>query len=93
VTFARFFNVLRQLNGVVAGTLAMSWWRFLLCNALGGALWVLTWVLGAFYLSQHASIFARAAQHIGGAGALLAAAVIAAALYALWRWKRADQPR
>jgi membrane protein YqaA with SNARE-associated domain len=42
VAFARFFNVLRQLNGVVAGTLEMDWWRFLLFNAIGRALWVLT---------------------------------------------------
>jgi membrane protein DedA with SNARE-associated domain len=39
VGFARFFPILRQLNGVVAGTLAMEWRRFLLFNALGGALW------------------------------------------------------
>ena len=30
VVFARFVNVLRQLDGVVAGTLGMNWWRFLL---------------------------------------------------------------
>ncbi len=29
VLFARFFNILRQLNGIVAGMLGMSWWRFL----------------------------------------------------------------
>jgi membrane protein DedA with SNARE-associated domain len=91
VMFARFFNVLRQLNGIVAGTLGMGWWRFLICNAVGGALWVLIWMLGAFYLSQHASILAKAAQHIGVVGGLAAAAAIVAALYALWRWRRASQ--
>ena len=29
VGFARFFNILRQLNGVVAGALEMHWLRFL----------------------------------------------------------------
>jgi hypothetical protein len=48
-------------------------------------------MLGAFYLSQHASILARAAQHIGVVGGLAAAAAIVAALYALWRWRRASQ--
>jgi membrane protein DedA with SNARE-associated domain len=91
VMFARFFNVLRQLNGIVAGTLGMSWWRFLICNAVGGAVWVLTWMLGAFYLSQHTSILAKAAQHIGVVGGLAAATAIVAALYALWRWRRASQ--
>jgi membrane protein DedA with SNARE-associated domain len=92
VMFARFFNVLRQLNGIVAGTLGMSWWRFLVCNAIGAALWVLTWMLGAFYLSQHASILAQAARHIGVAGGLAAAAAVVATLYALWRWRRTSQP-
>jgi membrane protein DedA with SNARE-associated domain len=91
VMFARFFNVLRQLNGIVAGTLGMSWWRFLICNAVGGALWVLIWMLGTFYLSQHASIFAQAARHVGAVGGLAAAAAIVAALYALWRWRRASR--
>ncbi|MGH6851916.1 MAG: DedA family protein, partial [Methylocella sp.] len=40
VAFARFVNVLRQLNGIVAGTMKMEWKRFLFFNALGGALWV-----------------------------------------------------
>jgi membrane protein DedA with SNARE-associated domain len=91
VMFARFFNVLRQLNGIVAGTLGMSWWRFLVCNAVGAALWVLTWMLGAFYISQHASILAQAAHHIGVVGGLAAAVAVAAALFALWHWRRADR--
>jgi membrane protein DedA with SNARE-associated domain len=91
VMFARFFNILRQLNGIVAGTLGMSWWRFLVCNAVGAALWVLIWMLGAFYVSQHAPILAKVAQHIGVAGALAAAAAIVAALFTLWRWRRASR--
>jgi membrane protein DedA with SNARE-associated domain len=91
VMFARFFNVLRQLNGIVAGTLGMSWWRFLVCNAVGAALWVLIWVLGAFYISQHASILAKAAQHIGVVGGLAAGAAIVAAVFTLWHWRRAGR--
>jgi membrane protein DedA with SNARE-associated domain len=53
VGFARFLNVLRQLNGVVAGTLEMDWRRFLVFNALGGALWVLVWTIIGFYLGVH----------------------------------------
>src|SRR5262245_26377061 len=51
VLFARFFPVLRQLNGIVAGALGMSWWRFLLFNAIGAALWVGAWVFIAIYFS------------------------------------------
>jgi len=53
VAFARFVNVLRQLNGVVAGTVQMEWRRFMAFNALGGALWVLAWTMAGFYLSRH----------------------------------------
>ena len=91
VMFARFFNILRQLNGIVAGTLGMSWWRFLVSNAVGAALWVLIWMLGAFYISQHASILAKAAHHIGVAGGLAAAAAIVAAAFTLWHWRRAGR--
>ena len=35
VVAARFFEVLRQLNGVVAGSMRMPWWRFVAFNALG----------------------------------------------------------
>lgn len=53
VAVARFFEVLRQLNGVVAGTSGMSWWRFLAYNAVGAALWVGLWGGGAYLLGQH----------------------------------------
>ena len=43
VTIARFINGLRQLNGIIAGTSRMDWWRFLAYNILGAALWVGVW--------------------------------------------------
>jgi hypothetical protein len=48
-------------------------------------------MLGTFYLSQHASVLAQAARHIGVAGGLAAAAAVVVALYALWRWRRAGR--
>jgi membrane protein DedA with SNARE-associated domain len=44
ITIARFIEVLRQANGIVAGTTGLRWRRFLAFNALGAALWVGTWV-------------------------------------------------
>jgi membrane protein DedA with SNARE-associated domain len=86
VAFARFFNVLRQLNGVVAGTLRMDWWRFLLFNALGCALWVLTWGLTGFYLGEHVSNISRFARSFGLLGAIIVAVlVIGANIYVLRR--------
>jgi len=48
VVTARFVVVLRQLNGIVAGTVKMPWPRFLLANAAGGLLWTLVWGLGTY---------------------------------------------
>ena len=88
VVFARFVNALRQLNGIVAGTLGMNWWRFLLFNALGGALWVATWVLGAYYLGEHASSIAGLERHVGVVGGMLAAGVLLVAIVVLLRRRR-----
>jgi membrane protein DedA with SNARE-associated domain len=86
VAFARFFNVLRQLNGVIAGTLRMDWWRFLLFNALGCALWVLTWGLTGFYLGEHVSNITKFARSFGLLGAIIVAVLVTGAIiYALRR--------
>ncbi|WP_295542674.1 DedA family protein [uncultured Thiohalocapsa sp.] len=53
ILMARFFDGPRQLNGILAGTLAMPWWRFTLFNVMGAVLWVGLWGLGTFYLSEH----------------------------------------
>src|SRR3984893_3836204 len=52
VLFARFVVVLRQLNGIVAGTLGMNWWRVLIYNAAGAALWVGFWAGLAYNLGR-----------------------------------------
>jgi membrane protein DedA with SNARE-associated domain len=51
----------------------MDWWKFLLCNALGCALWVLTWGLGGFYLAEHGSELKRITDGLGLVGAVLIA--------------------
>jgi membrane protein DedA with SNARE-associated domain len=52
VLIARFVAVLRQLNGLVAGTAGMGWRRFLAYNAIGAALWVGAWGLGVYYFGH-----------------------------------------
>ena len=89
VAFARFFNVLRQLNGVVAGTLNMDWRRFLIFNALGGALWVAVWGFAGFYLGEHLSNITTFARDLGGLGLI---AVLAVLLFVfLYAWRRPRQ--
>jgi membrane protein DedA with SNARE-associated domain len=53
ITIARFIEVLRQANGIVAGTTGMRWRRFLVFNALGAALWVGTWVSLGYLAGTH----------------------------------------
>ena len=87
VLFARFFNILRQLNGIAAGMLGMSWWRFLLFNALGAALWVTTWVFAASYFANHLVFLATMAHHTE----IAAIMVVAGCLVALLWFRRAHR--
>jgi membrane protein DedA with SNARE-associated domain len=64
VLSARFFPVLRQLNGIVAGALGMPWWRFVAFNAIGAALWVGTWVFIATYFSGQTASLAHNTQAV-----------------------------
>jgi len=63
VLFARFFSILRQLNGIVAGMLGMPWWRFALFDAVGAVLWVSVWVFLPAYFSEHLAFIVTLAHH------------------------------
>jgi membrane protein DedA with SNARE-associated domain len=52
VLVARFFDGLRQLNGIVAGILKMPWKVFTIFNILGAVLWTGMWGLGAYFLDK-----------------------------------------
>ncbi|QDV85840.1 DedA family protein [Stieleria magnilauensis] len=43
IVIARFVEVLRQLNGIAAGSVGYPWHRFLLFNTIGAVLWVGVW--------------------------------------------------
>ena len=83
ITVARFIEGLRQANGIIAGTTAMRWLRFLAFNALGAALWVGTWVsLGYFAGSHIGTIYHYITQY--STYLLIALAVLLAGFIA-WR--------
>lgn len=53
VAVARFFPLLRQLNGIAAGTVGMHWMRFTLANAVGAALWAGGWSFAVYTFGVH----------------------------------------
>jgi membrane protein DedA with SNARE-associated domain len=76
VLVARFFVGLRQLNGLIAGTVAMPWPRFLLYNAVGAALWTGVWGFGAYVLGHHMSAILPWFHRFGYAAIALAALAV-----------------
>ncbi len=50
VVGARFVVILRQLNGLIAGSVGMHFQRFLIANVVGGLLWAAVWTFGPYFL-------------------------------------------
>jgi membrane protein DedA with SNARE-associated domain len=91
ITVARFIEVLRQVNGIIAGITGMHWLRFLAYNALGAALWVGTWVSLGYLAGDHISTIYHYISRYS-LYALIALAVLAAA-YIAWRLLRRGRHR
>jgi membrane protein DedA with SNARE-associated domain len=91
ITVARFIEVLRQANGIIAGITGMHWLRFLAYNALGAALWVGTWVSLGYLAGDHISTIYHYISRYS-LYALIALAVLAAA-YIAWRLLRRGRRR
>jgi membrane protein DedA with SNARE-associated domain len=82
VFVGRFVPVLRLWAAVLAGTHRMSWTRFLVCNAAGGALWATVMGWGAYALGSSAL---RLGGPIGLTMAALGTLAMATVLLALKR--------
>jgi membrane protein DedA with SNARE-associated domain len=86
VVAARFFVILRQLNGIVAGTLEMPWPRFFFYNAIGAALWVGFWGGLTYWLGQR---FFKFVHMFGWVWPTLAAlGILALIVLAIQFWRR-----
>jgi membrane protein DedA with SNARE-associated domain len=93
VVFARFFNILRQLNGVVAGATGLPWWSFMAANAVGAAMWTTFWAGGTYLfggaIAGHVGSLEKAGEammHSPAAWAGLALFLAATAVVVvLWR--------
>lgn len=96
IAIARFIEVLRQANGIVAGISEMRWLRFLAFNALGAALWVGTWVSAGYFAGEHITAIYHAVTTYSLYA--LAAAVVAAGAWLAYhlrkrRRAKAGEPR
>jgi membrane protein DedA with SNARE-associated domain len=87
VTIARFVEGLRQLNGVIAGTVGMPWKRFLVFNMLGAALWVGTWTTLGYLAGNNVETIARSFTYV-----VVAIGVVGVA-YVLWHLRRRRRHR
>lgn len=85
VLVARFFDGLRQLNGIVAGLLQMPWGKFTACNLLGAALWTGLWGLGTYFVDKEiASVHFTFRLIEPWIAALSLLSVLAITMYLLW---------
>ena len=85
VVVARFIVLLRQLNGLVAGTTGMHWLSFLVANAIGAALWVSLWVTLAYNLGKSVSVVPLFWHHLGTLAMLLIPAMIGVVVYVFFK--------
>jgi membrane protein DedA with SNARE-associated domain len=76
VTIARFVEGLRQLNGVIAGTVEMPWRRFLFFNAIGAALWVAAWTSLGYFAGSHVATISRDFAYFAAGAVVVAVAVL-----------------
>jgi membrane protein DedA with SNARE-associated domain len=76
VTIARFVEGLRQLNGIIAGTVEMPWRRFLFFNVIGAALWVATWTSLGYLAGNHVETIAHDFTYFAIGVAALAVVVV-----------------
>jgi membrane protein DedA with SNARE-associated domain len=88
VTIARFVEGLRQLNGIIAGTMEMHWLRFLAFNALGAALWVSVWTSLGYVAGNHVETVVRYFTEFAIAAGVLVVLAVGIHLY-----RRKKRPR
>jgi membrane protein DedA with SNARE-associated domain len=89
VIFARFVVILRQLNGIVAGTTNMPWPHFFAANVVGAALWVGVWTILPYKFGHRIDIVPLIWHHLTLVAAILIPLLILALVLLRLRHRRA----
>ena len=85
VLIARFIVLLRQLNGLAAGTAKMHWIKFFVANLAGATLWVSFWATLGYHLGPAAEeIIPHALRWITAHVLVVAPVALILVLAALW---------
>jgi membrane protein DedA with SNARE-associated domain len=92
VLVARFLDGLRQLNGMVAGMLAMPWRVFTGFNLLGALLWTGVWGLGTYWLDKDISMVHRIFARIGPFAVIVTLVGFLALLVYLFYHRQTQKP-
>ena len=89
---ARFVPLLRQINGLVAGSAGMHWAAFLGANLVGAALWVGVWSVLAYRLGHDVSIVPWIWHHLAVVAMVVIPVLllVIALLYRRLRAKKGD---
>lgn len=78
VAGARFVILLRQINGIAAGTIGMNWLSFFAANMVGAALWVGLWTTLAYHFGKSASLSPALWAHLSWGGLIVVVSILAA---------------
>lgn len=92
VFIGRFFSLLRIAVAFLAGVNKMPWRRFVVWNALGGAVWATAYGLLGFILGRNLPLLNTVVNTIGTGGTiLLVAAIAAGVIFLIVRRRQAAQ--
>jgi membrane protein DedA with SNARE-associated domain len=91
VVVARFIEGLRQLNGVVAGVTRMPFLKFLICNAIGAALWVGVWSSAGYFAGNHLDAIEGAFHRYSNVALVAIVVLVAAYIWHHVRRRRAHR--
>ncbi len=76
VFFGRFVSVLRTFAAFLAGTMRMSWSKFLLYNALGGVVWAAVYSFGFFAAGNTLKKLSGTLHYVAIGGAVLVVVIM-----------------